>query len=296
MAKAADIFTEITNQIIESIESGQASGQWTQPWANLTALPYNAVTGKTYQGGNTIILLIDQAYNDRSSAIYATYKQWESIGAQVRKGEHGISLVKWTERRPCKTHGPDEACDKCFGKPRLFPTGFTVFSASQVDGYQAPVVAERPTIERIEAAEAFFAATGLDIRHGGDRAYYAPVGDYIQIPEADAFLTTEGFYSTLGHESIHATGHSDRLDRQISNRFGDEKYAAEELVAELGAAFLCVTLGITNEPRADHGQYLASWLKVLRADSRALFTAAGLAQKAVNFLTTTVESKVTVAA
>jgi antirestriction protein ArdC len=281
MAKATEIFEAVTAQIVAAIEEGQATGSnWTPPWSTLNSIPTNATTHKAYRGGNVIVLWITESARGYATSEWATYKQWEAAGAQVRKGEKGTSLVKWSSIK-CKTHGPEERCLKC---GRLVPFGFTVFNAAQVDGYEAPAVPERPVIDTIAAADAFFAATGADIRHAGGRAFYASVGDYIQIPEVADFLTTDGYYSTLAHEATHWTGHSDRLDRTFGKRFGDDAYAAEELVAELGAAFLCATLGVTVEPRADHAEYLASWLKCLKAEPQALFDAASKAQKAVDFL------------
>jgi antirestriction protein ArdC len=141
-----------------------------------------------------------------------------------------------------------------------------------------------PTSERIAHAESFFEGLGAEIRHGGNRAYYQPKDDYIQLPQFEAFRDAVAYYATLAHESTHLTGHSSRLDRDLSGRFGDDAYAAEELIAELGAAFLCARLGLANEPRLDHAAYLSSWLRVLRTDERAIFTAASQAQAAVDWM------------
>src|ERR1019366_1570514 len=163
-----------------------------------------------------------------------------------------------------------------------------VFAAEQVDGYQVPVIDPLPAmvITPIEQAEAFVAATGASIRHGGGRAYYRPATDSIQLPPREAFIGTptstpaESYYSTLCHELTHWTSPESRCNRQLGKRFGDDAYAIEELVGELGTAFLCADLRITDEPRADHAQYLASWLEVLKADKKAIFTAASKASEA----------------
>jgi antirestriction protein ArdC len=142
--------------------------------------------------------------------------------------------------------------------------------------------------ERIEAAEQAFvdyqAQQGLSVRHGGNRAFYAPGADMVQMPLREAFRSTEGYYSVLAHELTHSTGHERRLSRQFGKRFGDRAYAVEELVAELGAAMICGTLGIEAEPRDDHADYIASWLRVLKDDKRAVVSAAAHAQKAADLV------------
>jgi antirestriction protein ArdC len=138
--------------------------------------------------------------------------------------------------------------------------------------------------ERIACSDAFFKAIAADVSHGGNRAYYAPATDQIQMPPFPAFDENVAYYSTLAHEHTHWTSHASRCDRQLGKRFGDMAYAAEELIAELGAAFTCAHLGLSTEPREDHAQYIHSWLKVLKADSRAIFTAASKAQQATDWM------------
>ena len=159
-----------------------------------------------------------------------------------------------------------------------------MFNAAQVDGYTPTADPEVSIPERIAHAESFFSPIGADLRHGGNRAYYALDTDHIQMPEFGAFGENLAYYSTLAHEHTHWTAKAGRCDRQLGKRFGDSAYSAEELIAELGAAFTCAHLGLSTEPRADHAQYLASWLKVLKADSRAIFTAASKAQQATDWL------------
>jgi len=159
-----------------------------------------------------------------------------------------------------------------------------VFNAAQVDGYTPKA---EPTVsmpERIERAEAWFGSIGADLRHGGNRAYYTTADDHIQMPPFGAFVENVSYYSTLAHEHTHWTARSERCDRQLGKRFGDSAYAAEELIAELGAAFTMAHLGLSTEPREDHAEYIQSWLKVLRADKRAIFTAASKAQQAADYL------------
>jgi len=215
----------------------------------------------------------------------ATYKQWSELGAQVRKGEKSSLVVFW---KVFDRDGQDAADDEDEANParRFMARGYAVFNAAQVDGYQAPVVvppSEGP--ERIAEADTFFAAIGADIRHGGNRAYYSPGGDHIQMPHFSAFRDAASYYAILAHEGIHWTGGgANRCARDLRGRFGSESYAAEELVAELGAAFLCADLDLASEPRPDHAAYVASWLKVLRQDKRAIFTAASKAQQAADWL------------
>src|SRR3546814_303972 len=167
--------------------------------------------------------------------------------------------------------------------------GYTVFNCEQIEGLPAHYYAraEEPAspVARLEQADAFFAATRADIRHGGDRAYYAIQPDYVRMPPAETFRDAESYAATLAHELTHWTRHPSRLDRDLGRkRWGDEGYAREELVAEVGAAFLCADLGVAPEVRADHAAYVASWLQVLKDDKRAIFQAAAHAQRAVDYL------------
>jgi antirestriction protein ArdC len=179
----------------------------------------------------------------------------------------------------------DDGADHPPSSSRLiFTRGYSVFNAAQVDGYTAKSEPDLPMPERIEKADSFFQSIGATLRHGGNRAYYAPETDHIQMPPFQAFVETASYYSTLAHEHTHWTGKAQRCDRQLGKRFGDKAYAAEELIAELGAAFTCAHLGLSTEPREDHAQYINSWLKVLKVDKRAIFTAASKAQQAADFM------------
>jgi antirestriction protein ArdC len=219
---------------------------------------------------------------------WGTYRQWAEAGAQVRKGEKAAFVVFYKELEFAAETETGDADTIT----RLFARATPVFAAEQVDGYQPPVIDAPPAtvITPIEQAEAFVRATGASISHGGGRAFYRPATDSIQLPPREAFIGTptstpaEAYYSTLLHELTHWTSAETRCNRQLGKRFGDQAYAIEELVAELGAAFLCADLGIADEPRADHAQYLASWLSVLKADKKAIFTAASKASEAAAFL------------
>ena len=158
------------------------------------------------------------------------------------------------------------------------------FNVSQVEGFELPAVTPISENERIEAAERFFSNTGAKIEIGGEEALYKVVSDIIKMPPIEVFRDSASYYSVLAHETVHWTGAKSRLDRDLKNRFGSAAYAAEELIAELGAAFICAELELTNEPRPDHAQYIASWIKVLKEDPKAIFTAASKAQQAVDYL------------
>lgn len=280
MPKADTVFTEMTADFIRRIEAGEA-GEWQKPWIPVGAgIPTNVTTGQEYKGGNVLWLWVTAERHDYSGAGWATYRQWETVGAQVRKGEKGTGLVKWNVRQ-CK-HPDDVRCGKC---GQMFPCGFTVFHADQVEGWEPPEAPELTPTERDAGADAFFAAVGATVREkAGDRAYYSPAQDAITMPTADQFHTTDGYYATLAHEHGHWTGHESRLNRDLRGRFGSDAYAAEELVAELAAAFTCAHLRITATPRRDHAAYLAHWARILKGDSRALWAAASKAQQAVGFL------------
>jgi antirestriction protein ArdC len=243
--------------------------------------------GIPYRGINILMLWAAAAEKGYAAPLWLTYKQAQELGGQVRKGEKG-SLVVYANTVTKTEQDADSGEDVEREIP--FMKGYTVFNAEQVEGLQEHFYALQTVtldpVARIEQAETFFAATRADIRHCGNQAYYTSGGDYVQMPPFPAFRDAESYYATLAHELTHWTKHTTRLDRDFGRRqWGDEGYAREELVAELGAAFLCADLGLTPEPRADHASYLASWLKVLKDDKRAIFSAASHAQRAADYLT-----------
>lgn len=214
-----------------------------------------------------------------------TFRQAKELGDHVRKGEKGELVVYANTLTRTET---DEQTGEDVERAIPFMKGYTVFNAEQIEDLPADYALAEPVLDRvrrIEHAENFFAATGADIRHGGNQAYYAIGSDRIQMPPFEAFRDAESYYATFAHGCTYWTRHSSRLDRDFGRkRFGDEGYAREELVAELGSAFLAADLELTPEARDDHSAYIASWLKVLRDDKRAIFTAAVHAQRAVDFL------------
>ena len=283
-----DIYERITNRIVAELEQGVKP--WLKPWsaehaAGRITRPLRA-NGVPYQGINIIMLWTASVAQGFAAPIWMTYKQAAALDAHVKKGEKG-ELVVYADRS--RRTEIDEETGQEQERDIPFLKGYTVFNVEQIDGLPAHFYAKAESrldpVQRIERAERFFAATGADIRHGGDRAYYSVSGDYVQMPPFEYFRDAESFYSTLAHEICHLTRHPSRLDRDFGRkRWGDEGYAMEELVAELGSAFLSADLDLTPEPREDHAAYIASWLKVLKNDKRAIFTAASHAQRAADYL------------
>lgn len=279
-----DILQTVTNSIVEAIENLPTGADFVLPWTQSTDFPLNALTKKHYRGGNILSLWVAQIVKGFTSPHWATYKQWTELGAQVKKGEKCSHIVFWktVTTEPTKEGEEEET--------RMIVRASMVFNSEQVEGWTPPAVAARPLFDRIAYAEQVVAATGADIRTSNMGAYYVRKGDYIGMPNALSFIDTktstaqESYYSTLFHELTHWTGAEQRLCRTKGKKFGDTDYAYEELVAELGAAFLCAATGISAEPRVDHAHYLANWLKALKNEKSFLFSAASQAQKAFDFI------------
>jgi antirestriction protein ArdC len=283
----ADLYTRVTDRVVADLEKGVRP--WLKPWnaGNTTGritLPLRH-NGTPYRGINILLLWGDAMANGYASPLWMTFKQALSLHAHVRKGEHG-SMVVYADRFMTTEQDAD---GKDIERAVPFLKAYTVFNVAQIEGlpahYYAIAEPQGAKLQLIEAAEQFFGSTGAAIRHGGNMAYYAPGPDVIQLPVAEAFRDAESYTATKAHELTHWTKHESRLNRNLDGkRFGDPGYAREELVAELGAAFLCADLGITPEPRDDHASYLAHWIGVLKEDKRAIFQAAAHAQKAVDYL------------
>lgn len=285
--QTASIYDTITNQIIASLEAG--AGKFSLPWHRSTTpltRPVNAVTRKSYRGVNVLALWASAEAQDFGHGLWATYRQWQSLGAQVRKGEKASPIVFYKVFDKVDGKGTEERDSSA----RIFAQASHVFNVGQVEGYAMPELPETADFDPIPNADAFVAATGAAVRIQGDSAHYTPSADTITMPERQLFFATESgsaeqnWYATLLHELVHWSGAEHRLARTFGKRFGDDAYAMEELVAELGSAFLCGDLGISSKPRPDHAHYLASWLNVLKADNRAIFTAASAAAKAADWL------------
>jgi antirestriction protein ArdC len=286
-SRRIDVYNQVTDRIVAELQAGVRP--WIQPWtsshgAGEVSRPLR-FNGLPYRGINVVLLWLSALHRHYVSPLWMTYKQAIELDGQVRRGETG-SLVVYADRftrRELNDKGEREETEIPFLKT------YTVFNSEQIDGlpahYYATSAPDPRSVERIERVEQFFAQTKADVRHGGGLPYYVQSADFIQMPVRDAFTDANNYYATLAHEVTHWTGHRSRLGRQFGReRFGDETYAMEELVAEMGAAFLCADLGLTLEPRHDHAAYIASWLKVLRNDKRAVFTAASHAQRAADFV------------
>ena len=286
----ADIYERITNQIIAALETCATDGNtWKRPWHSpdmANVIPKNAKTGTQYRGVNVLALWATAQERGYLNGLWATFRQWQELGAQVRKGEKSCPVVFWgTVEKKSKAESKEhsDAGDDMSGRDTaLFAKTYHVFNVSQVNGYEE-IQPEPLAEDRIDNAEQFFSFVGVKIREAA-KAFYVPSEDIVYMPPFAAFFSKEGYYGTLAHEVTHWTGHQSRLHRDMSGRFGDEGYAMEELVAELGAAFLCAQLGVSAEPREDHAAYIHCWLKVLKHDKRAVFTAASNAQKAVDYM------------
>ncbi|WP_082462700.1 ArdC family protein [Sphingobium sp. Leaf26] len=287
-----NLYDEVTAKIVAQLEEGRFP--WVQPWASsgtdmaqgalAPGLPRNALTARLYSGVNILILwgaAIEKGYPSQS---WMTFKQARDAGGCVSKGEKGTTVVyadRFTpeaEKEKARTTGED-------AKSVAFLKRFTVFNLSQCEGLRPGLAAEpTPLAEReiVPLAESVIAASGVDFRIGGDNAFYMPSLDMVQVPPQPAFYEQINYYRTCLHELTHATGHPSRLDRNLKNGFGSKDYAREELIAEMGSAFLCAALGIV--PTVRHADYIGSWLEVLRADNRAIFRAAGAASKAAEWL------------
>ena len=283
-----DVYSRITDRIIADLEQGVRP--WMKPWnAGHTAgritrpLRHNGIP---YKGINVVMLWSASVTKGYACPLWLTFKQMQEIGGNVRKGEHGELVVYANRITRTETDDKGEETEREIP----FLKGYTVFNAEQCEGLPAhyTAVAEAPALpplQRIERADRFFVATGAVIRHGGTRAYYAEGSDHVQMPPFETFRDAESYAATLAHELTHWTKHGTRLARDMGRvRWGDEGYAKEELVAELGSAFLCADLEITPEIRADHAAYIASWLKALKDDKRLIFIAAAHAQRAADYL------------
>lgn len=271
------LYQSITDQIVAQLEQGSAP--WIKPWHVDASADRNLVTHKPYRGINRLLLGMSSMAAGYSSPEWATFPQWKAAGGNVRKGEKATHIVffKPCERQTVSETGETERESYAVMK------GYCVFNAAQVDGYAMPQPVSPVTeFETHARAESTMTKTGAVIRHGGDAAFYAPGVDAVQMPNKSAFLSPANYYAVAFHELTHWTGAKHRLDRTFGDRFGDPKYAFEELVAEMGAAFMCADHGIQGELR--HAAYIASWINALRDNERAIFKASALAQKAADYL------------
>lgn len=284
-----DVYKRVTDILLAALEQG--TRPWMQPWnAAHAAGPVSRPlrhNGKPYQGVNVLMLWLAAMEKGYTAPIWMTYNQAKELGAHVKKDERGSLVVyanTFTKTETNEKTGEDEEIEIPYMKP------YTVFNVEQIEGLPAHYYArvQPPHLseaQRHARLDAFFAATKADIRHGGNRAFYAIEPDFIQMPPFETFHSPESYYATLAHEGTHWTRHPSRLARDMGRKkWGDKGYAMEELVAEIGAAFLCAELGLTPDIRDDHAAYIADWLRVLEDDKTAIFTAASRAQDAADYL------------
>jgi len=283
-----DVYTRVSSKIIDNL--GRGVKPWHRPWeaehaAGRIARPLRH-NGTPYKGINILMLWASAESQGFANPFWLTFQQAKELGGFVKKGEHGSPVVYANTFKKKETNDAGEETEQEIP----FLKEYTVFNAAQVEGlpayfYELAKAIETKPLVRIEQAEAFFANTNADVRYGGNRAYYAIDADYVRMPPFETFKDAESHAATLGHELTHWTRHPSRLNRDLGRKkWGDEGYAMEELVAELASAFLCADLSITPEVREDHASYIHEWLKVLKDDKRAIFSAASLASQAVDFL------------
>lgn len=281
------LYREITDKIIAELEAGRAP--WVQPWGTAAAkaplaMPKNAATHRRYTGINVLILWGAVIEHDFTGQSWLTFRQALSLGGNVRKGEHGTTVVYADRFIPDdEKKRSRETGDEAQAIP--FLKRFTVFNVVQCEGLPQELMAVAPPVETnliLPQAEALIRATGVDFHIGGDRAFYDPRHDFVQVPPPQAYFEPINWHRTALHEVGHASGHPSRLNRDLTGSFGSKKYAFEELIAEISAAYLCASLSIT--PTVRHADYIASWLDVLREDDRAIVRAASAASKAADFI------------
>lgn len=271
-----DLYQEITDRVVAALEAGTAP--WVRPWEDrggngvAVGMPYNAISKRQYSGVNVPLLWMTASERGYQGNGWATFNQVREAGGSVRKGERGTMIVFAKQI----TREDDD------GKTKSFPVlrSFVVFHTSQCEGLDV-VAPDAPVIDKDRVLD-WVVSTGARVEHGGNKAFYTTRTDHIQMPMLKAFRDRESYAATLLHELTHWSGNAARLNRQFGKRFGDDAYAAEELVAEMGAAFLCARLGVRGE--LQHESYIASWLKALKGDKRFLFAAASNASKAAEYL------------
>lgn len=273
-----DIYQDVTNRIIEALENGCAP--WVKPWTSenkegSSAIPFNAISGANYNGVNTLLLWGAQMAAGFSSNTWMTFKQAKDLGGNVMKGEKSQSIIYY---QMLKRKDED-------GKEVMIPIlkSYSVFNLEQTEGITKKV--KSPIAPDVEYTDALTLAEGIgaSVLHGGDRAFFSPSQDFIKMPPQKAFDDLNQWDSTLLHELTHWTGHSSRIDRLKGKKFGDQDYAFEELIAEIGSALLGGNLNIPHE-KLQHAEYVQSWLTVLKSDKKAIFSAAKQAQKACDYI------------
>ena len=271
------IYQEVTDQIIAEIEKGAMP--WVKPWKADSSCEKNIASKKEYNGINRLILAMMTHFKGYQSPFYGSFKQWQDLGGTVRKGEKGTKIVFYKPVSVEKTNDQGESENFAYSCLKTY----YVFNADQVDGIEIAKPEVSPRVYNpAPALDDRILKTGANIKHGGSSAFFSPMGDFIGMPNRDTFNDDSSYYATVLHELTHWSGAKHRLDRDLSGKFGNSKYAFEELVAELGAAFLCQDYQIQGELR--HAGYIQNWLTCLRENNQAIFKAAALAQKAADYI------------
>lgn len=274
-----DTYQDVTNAIIAKIEDGVMP--WRAEWSGGPMLAPKRVTGEEYRGINVVLLWMRAAEAGFSNPSWMTFKQAKTLGAQVRKGEKATRIVFY---KTLKIEGGEGEDDRNIPMLRTY----SVFNADQIDGlpekFAHTPATPTPAANRDAAKERALLSCGADVREGGNRAFYSPSSDTVQMPEFHLFENATGYLATLAHELCHWTGHKTRLDRKQTGSHKSQSYAFEELIAELGAAFVGARLGIAGEHFENHAAYLGSWAKALKDDKRAIFRAASAAQAAADMV------------
>ena len=281
----SSLYQDITDKIIAQLEAGRIP--WVQPWSSARAsldMPRNAATDRRYSGINVLLLWSAVVEHSFSTNSFLTFRQALALGGNVRKGAHGTTVVYAHRFTPGEERQRSAQEDR---QPGTIPflKRFTVFSTDQCEGLPEDIALPPPPIPEgliLPEAEALIKATGADFRIGGDQAFYSPTHDFIQIPRPDSFFDPINWHRTAFHELSHHSGHSSRLNRDLSGSFGTEKYGREELCAEISAAYICAALGIA--PTVRHADYIGSWLSIIRGDNRAIVRAASAASKAADYI------------
>lgn len=281
-AKNDFIYDAVNKQILDQLEKGNIP--WRMPWK--TNFPVNLISKKEYEGFNWWMLLIEQMVKGYKSNVWATFKQVTDKGGKVKKGEKSTMVIYWKILEIESATKKDKN-----GKPKIEKIPllryYNVFNLDQTEGIEikAEDKVQNINLDAENIIEHY--KEQITMKAGGNQAFYSPKEDYIQIPAREQFISDEGFYSTNFHEMVHSTGHEKRLNRfgdNYSAHFGSESYSKEELIAEMGSAYLCAKTGILPQTIENKGAYIQSWLKALKDDKTLLVSAGGKAQKAVEFI------------
>ena len=279
-----DLYQDFSDQIIKEME--KVGMNWTKPFTtSILNGHHNVISKKPYQGMNCFSIGLSVHKNGFKSNEWATFNQWKNLGAKIKKGSKGTEILYWNIKEYEDKTNKDEKVKIPFLKY------FVVFNADQVEGYETKEI-ETKEIDDWKAhfkTDTFVENTKADINIA-NKAFYSPNGDFIGMPPKEDFkgdkenTKEQYYYSTLLHELTHWSGHTSRCNRDLKNRFGSKAYAMEELVAEIGSAFLCSHLGVTKAPTPNHGRYLNNWLEVLKEDKKAIFKAFSLSKVSSEYL------------